>query len=131
MESNTCSKFQSTVDEYLVRHRSILDVMSKLQESTARVSRAIVKSVTTCGCIEIDATKQPLPEDASLSEISEYVQTHLEGKICPNCMDVLEEELGKTLFYLAAVCALLDMDFEKVLARENDRIATLGVYSLT
>lgn len=105
--------------------------MSKLQESTARVGRAIVKSVTACGCIEIDATKQPLPEDASLSEISEYVQTHLEGRICPDCLDVLEEELGKSLFYLAAVCALLDMNFEQVLAKENDRIATLGVYSLT
>lgn len=131
MASNTCNKFQSTVDEYLVRHRSILDVMSKLQESTARVSRAIVKSVTTCGCVEIDATKQPLPEDASLSEISEYVQTHLEGNICPSCQDVVEEELGKTLFYLAAVCALLNLNFEQVLAKENDRIATLGVYSLT
>lgn len=90
-----------------------------------------MKSVTTCGCLEIDASKQPLPEDATLSEISDYVQTHLEGKICPNCMDIVEEELGKTLFYLAAVCALLDLDFEEVLARENDRIATLGVYSLT
>ncbi len=128
---NTCARFQSTVDEYLVRHRSILDVMSKLQESSARVSRAIVKSVTTCGCIEIDATKQPLPEDASLAEISEYVQTHLEGKICPNCLDVVEEELGKTLFYVAGICALLDLDFQEVLSRENDRIATLGVYSLT
>ncbi|HHT27849.1 MAG TPA: DUF1573 domain-containing protein, partial [Firmicutes bacterium] len=38
--------FQEAVNEYLVRHRSILDILSKLQESVARTNRAVAKAVT-------------------------------------------------------------------------------------
>ncbi len=58
MKDLLCDGFQDTVDDYLVRHRSILDVMSKLAESNARVNRAVTKAVTTCGCIGIEASKQ-------------------------------------------------------------------------
>ena len=33
--------FQNSVDESLLRHRSVLDVITKLQESDARVNRAV------------------------------------------------------------------------------------------
>jgi hypothetical protein len=49
----TCSDFQAIVQENLVRHYSILDLVSKFQESNARVNRAIFRAVTDCGCIEI------------------------------------------------------------------------------
>lgn len=126
-----CKEFQNTVSDYLIRHRSILDVMSKLQEATAHVNRAITKSVTSCGCLKIEASKQPIPKDAHLSEMSEYVRTHLEGKLCPNCLETVEAELGNAMFYLAATCSLMDLDLEKIITHENSRIATLGVYSLT
>jgi len=84
--ADTCRDFQQTVSDYLVRHRSILDVMSKFQEACAHVNRAIVKTVTNCGCLQIEAAKQPIPPNASLSEITEYVQSHIKGKLCPNCL---------------------------------------------
>ena len=127
----TCNDFQKTVSLHLIRHRSILDVMTKYQDSCARVNRALAKSVTSCGCLKIKAGKQALPADASLSEMSEYVKTHLEGHLCPNCSEVLEEEMGASLFFLAAICTLTGIDLHDIIKKENDRITTLGVYSLT
>jgi hypothetical protein len=131
MGESSCSKFQDTVSEHLVRYRSILDAMSKFQEASAHVNRAIAKSVTTCGCLKIKATKQPVPKKASLAEVAEYMKSHLEGNLCPTCLENIESELGTTLFYLTAVCTLLDLDLEKILQNENNRITTLGLYSLT
>lgn len=131
MSDRACKEFQNTVSDYLIRHRSILDVMSKLQEATAHVNRAVSKSVTSCGCLNIEASKQPIPKDANLSEMAEYVRTHLEGSLCPTCLDTIEAELGNTMFYIAAICTLLDLDLEKIITHENNRISTLGVYSLT
>ena len=127
----TCNEFQKTVSFHLIRHRSILDVMTKYQDACSRVNRALAKSVTSCGCLKVRAGKQELPADASLSEMSEYVQSHLEGRLCPNCAEVIEEELGKAMFFLAAICTLIGLNFHDVIKKENDRIATLGMYSLT
>lgn len=131
MREADCVEFQRTVAEYLVRNRSILDVMTKLQDAATRVNRALAKTVTSCGCLRVEASKQQLPEDASFSQVADYVKSHIEGKMCPNCADVIETELGNALFYMTAICCLLDLDLQSVLDRENDRINTLGVYSLT
>lgn len=131
MREADCAEFQKTVSEYLVRNRSILDVMTKLQDAATRVNRALAKTVTSCGCLRIEASKQELPEDVSISQVAKYVKSHIEGELCPNCEDVLESELGNAIFYLTAICCLLDLDLKCVLERENDRISTLGVYSLT
>ncbi|MFW6113311.1 MAG: DUF1573 domain-containing protein [Actinomycetota bacterium] len=131
MQEADCEDFQRTVTEYLVRNRSILDVMTKLQDAATRVNRALAKTVTSCGCLRIEASKQELPQDVSFSQVSDYVKSHIEGKLCPNCADVIETELGNSMFYLTAICCLLDLDLKDVLERENDRINTLGVYSLT
>lgn len=131
MKKADCSDFQKTVSEYLVRNRSILDVMTKLQEAATRVNRALAKTVTSCGCMKVEASKQEVPENVSFSQVSEYVKSHLQGRLCSSCSDVIESEIGNALFYLAAVCCLLDLDLQSILERENDRINTLGVYSLT
>lgn len=128
---NMWDEFQQTVSLQLIRHRSILDVMTKFTDSCSRVNRALAKAVTSCGCLKIKAGKQQLPADASLAEMSEYVKTHLEGDLCPNCREVLEDEMGNCLFFLAAICALTGLDLNNVIEQENGRIATLGVYSLT
>ncbi len=125
-----CCRFQETVSDYLIRHQSILDIISKLQESSSRINRALVKSVTTCGCIKIKAQKQKLPEDISLSEMKEHIDSHFLGRICRECEDVLEEEMGKNLFYLAALCNLLNLNMEEVMNREMGRISTLGIFTL-
>lgn len=131
MREADCTEFQKTVSEYLVRNRSILDVMTKLQDAATRVNRALAKTVTTCGCLRIEASKQELPEDVSFSHVADYVRSHIEGRLCPNCADVIETEMGNAIFYLAGTCCILDLDLKSILERENDRINTLGVYSLT
>lgn len=123
--------FQHTVAEYLIRHRSILDVESKLTEATSRINRAIAKSVTSCGCITITAGRQRFPAELSLSEVRTLMQSHLDGALCGRCREVLETEIGMALFYLAAVCGLFNLDLEAILKKEHTRVATLGIFHLT
>ena len=67
-----CDKFQEQVSELLIRHKSIIDIMTKLDEYTSRINRAVAKSVTTCGCISIHAEKQ-----------------NFDGNILKNCREKL------------------------------------------
>ncbi len=131
MKDTDEAQFQATVSEYLLRHRSILDVQSKLGEATARVNRAIAKSVTTCGCIAISAGKQKFPTDIGLRELKQFMATHLVGEMCEKCREVVETEIGTTLFYLAALCGLLDLNLKDVLDKEHARVSALGVFNLT
>jgi hypothetical protein len=131
MKDTDETQFQATVSEYLLRHRSILDVQTKLSEATARVNRAIAKSVTTCGCISISAGKQKFPTDIGLRELKQFMSTHLVGEMCEKCREVVETEIGTTLFYLAALCGLLDLNLKDVLEKEHARVSALGVFNLT
>src|SRR5665647_3628373 len=99
--------FQNSVDESLIRHRSILDIITKLQESGARVNRAVAKSVTNCGCINVEAKKQYAPantDDLDLDTLSSSIDNHMQGSLCENCREVIEKELGNNLFYIASLC---------------------------
>lgn len=123
-------EFQYTVLELLVRNKSILDSLTKYQDSNARVNRAIVKAVTQCGCIKINADKQIFPEDGNFDEIRDSMSTHLEGALCDNCRDTIEKEMGRNLFYLASLCNILDLNMYDILIKELDRIKMLGKYNL-
>ncbi len=123
--------FQKSVDQFLIQHRSILDVITKYQESNARVNRAIVKAVTQCGCIKIKANKQIIPSNTKLMEIHKFMDTHIEGSLCENCKEIIETELGSNLFYSTAICNMLNLDFNKIIKKEKERISTLGIYNLT
>lgn len=127
----TYSAFQQTVSECLIRHRSILDVLSKFQEASARVNRAVAKAVTTCGCIQVDASKPQIPADISYWEIKQHMATHVKGEMCEHCVEVLEQEIGRTLFYLAGLCDVFGLDLDRLVEDERKRIATLGVFNLT
>jgi len=126
-------EFQDAVQQGLVRHRSILDVVSKLQEASVRVSRALVKSVTACGCVKIKAQKNEIPPagNISLQDLRSYMDDHLEGELCANCREVVEEEIGRLLFYTAALANLLDLNVYDVLIKENKKLAALGMYHLS
>lgn len=124
-----CKDFQDQVAQVLVRHRSVLDIMTKLDEFNARINRAVAKSVTTCGCIRISAEKQNFGSD-SFEDMLKNAHSHVEGKICESCKDVLEEEMGSYLFYLTSLCNTLDLDLDTIMEKEYDRIKTLGIYSL-
>lgn len=131
MKDTDEARFQATVSEYLLRHRSILDVQTKLSEATARVNRAVAKSVTTCGCISVNASRQKFPTDVSLRELRQFMSTHLHGEMCEKCREVVETEMGTTLFYMAALCSLLDLNLKDVLEKEFTRVNALGVFNLT
>jgi hypothetical protein len=130
MKDLLCDQFQETVGETLIRHRSVLDVMAKLQETTARTNRAITKSVTTCGCIKVVAQKQPFPADASLEQVRELMNHHVEGKLCEQCREIVEEEIGHSLFYLAALSNIFDLSLYDILLKEQKKMTTLGVFTI-
>lgn len=122
--------FQYTVQELLVRNKSIIDSITKFQDSNARVNRAIVKAVTQCGCIQINAKKQNIPDDASFEDLKNTLETHLSGKLCDNCRDQIEKEIGTNLFYLASICNTLDLNLYDIVIKENERVKMLGNYNL-
>jgi len=127
-----CDGFQETVDDYLVRHRSILDVMSKLTESGSRVNRAVSKAVTGCGCISIEAGRQQIPPELeSLETLKQHMSTHVKGKLCDHCTEIIEDEIGRNLFYLAALCNILNLNLYDVLLKEQDRVACLGMFNFS
>lgn len=127
--------FQQAVGEYLIRHRSVLDVITKMQEAASRVQRAVAKAVTVCGCVEVNATRQaisaPSPEEITYAELKQHVQSHVKGDLCEHCRDILEVELGQAYFYTTALCETFDLRAADVLAKEKQRLETLGVFNLT
>jgi len=122
--------FQEQVKNLLLRHRSFLDVTSKLQESNARVNRALMKAVTECGCIEVKAKRQAFMNKQDLENWKKQLDTHLYHHLCENCADVVTNEMGKNLFYLSALCNLLDLSLEKVIQKESEKLATLGIFNM-
>lgn len=53
--------FQNTVSEVLICNRSVLDVLSQIQEANARLNRVVIRTVTSCGCLKIQAGKKKSP----------------------------------------------------------------------
>jgi NTP pyrophosphatase (non-canonical NTP hydrolase) len=130
MNEGNLQSFQQQVADLLLRHRSFLDVTSKLQESGARVNRALMKAVTECGCIKVSAQRQNFPQDVPVQDWKDRLDTHLSGRLCDLCLDVVKMEMGKNLFYLAALCNLLDMSLSEVVEQESAKLSTLGVFNL-
>lgn len=122
--------FQDTVNEVLFRHKSILDIITKLQETDARINRAIAKAVTVCGCIKIVAQKQEIPEDIDINQISKFTSSHIEGELCDECKEVINQEMQNHLFYLAALCNLLNINLYDNILEEYDKLTTLGTYNM-
>ena len=124
-----CDEFQDIVSEVLIRHKSILDIITKLEESNSRINRALVKSVTSCGCISINAKKQEYNNE-SLEKAKNTISSHLEGNLCGSCKEKIEEELGKHLFYIAALRNSLDLNFYHLIIKEYKKLDALGIYTL-
>lgn len=130
-DNKCCSDFQCAVDEYLIRHRSVLDVLTKYQEASARVNRAIAKAVTGCGCIQVTATRQSVPATAAYSELKEHMSSHLVGEPCPHCQEIIAKEIGHSMFYLAALCNVTGLSLHQVMQQEYKNVKTLGAFHLT
>ena len=123
--------FQHVVSECIVRHRSILDILSKHQEASGRVSRAVAKAATSCGCISIQAEKPEIPEDISLQDLPNYMSNHVQGQLCDDCREALENELGMQFFYLTALCDTFGLSLYDILLKERQRLNTFGIFNLT
>jgi len=130
MKDLLSDQFQSKVDEVLVRHASILDILTKYNQTSATVNRAVVKSVTNCGCVSIETDKSELPSEIEYSEIQTYTKTHITGELCPACKEKIEQELGNNLFYMAALCNHLDINLYDTFVKEYNKLSTLGKYTL-
>ncbi|WP_028609685.1 hypothetical protein [Paenibacillus harenae] len=131
MSAPTLNQFQQQVSELLLRHRSLLDVMSKFGQSGASVNRAVTKAVTDCGCIELNARKQQYSDELNLENAKETLQSHITGDVCEHCLEALKSELGRNLFYMTALCNLLNIQLDEVIADEYDKCSTLGLFNLT
>jgi len=113
-------EFQIVVDNYIDRNKNLLDTLSKYQMASSRLSRAIIKASTQCGCISLCGSK---PEDGE-------PETNVQGDLCKNCHTVIEKEMGDVLFYVAAACNALDLSIYDVLLKEKKTLSLLGNYSL-
>ncbi|MDF2724390.1 MAG: hypothetical protein K0Q59_4065 [Paenibacillus sp.] len=131
MSGLTLTQFQEQVSDLLLRHRSLLDVLSKTQQASASVNRSVIKSVTECGCISLQANKQTFPDELSMADAKELIQTHVTGDLCENCIDAISAQLGKQLFYTSALCNLLSLDLDDILEKESNKCATLGLFNLS
>jgi len=123
-------EFTKKVDDVLIRHKSILDITSKLHETDGKINRAIAKAVTECGCIKINAFKQDMPENINYSDLSKYMKNHIEGRLCPTCEEKIVEEIGDHMFYIAALCNNLELSTDEILKKKYNEIETLGKFSL-
>ena len=124
--------FQNCVNDSLIRHKSILDILTKYSESTSSVNRSIAKAVTQCGCIDISAKKQHIPKtnfDAEVN-LNNYFSSHINGELCDKCREIIEREIGNNLFYLTALCNNLNINLYDILLKEYNKTNTLGKYNL-
>jgi predicted house-cleaning noncanonical NTP pyrophosphatase (MazG superfamily) len=131
MKESICKEFEQTVLEYLIRHQSILDLLSKTQETNARINRAVTKAVTQCGCIEVNAKKAPITQATSVESMKTLISSQLTGELCEHCQEMIEQELGKNLFYLTGLCNTLGLSLEDVLDKENKKVKTLRQFNFT
>lgn len=128
--------FQNSVEDCFLRHRSIIDITSKLQESQARINRAIAKAITDCGCICIDSTcnskhgNKNNSEDIDVQILNKCLDTHIQGELCSNCSEIVQKEIGNNMFYLTSLCSLLGLNLYDILLQENNNLKTLGKYTL-
>ncbi|MCD1261924.1 DUF1573 domain-containing protein [Paenibacillus athensensis] len=131
MDSLTLKHFQDQVSELLLRHRSLLDVVSKFQQTNAAANRSVIKSITECGCIEVHAAKQEYHPEMTLEEAKDVRGTHVAGELCEHCMEAVSAELGRNLFYMSALSNLLKVDLDEVLQNESKKCSTLGLFNMS
>lgn len=130
MQANKLDMFQALSDEMLIRNRSILDTITKYQETAARVSRAISKAATHCGCIEIEAKKQDFNSSFEDTDIKSHFDRHIKGELCDSCKEVISNELGANLFYIASLCNSLGLDINDIIQGETKHVSSLGKFNM-
>ncbi|MMZ65386.1 hypothetical protein D1872_277880 [compost metagenome] len=95
------------------------------------MNRAVAKAITECGCIEVHAKKQDYELESSLEDAKAQLDNHVQGSLCENCKEVIMSELGRSLFYMSALCNLLEINLEDVVERESQKCSTLGLFNMS
>lgn len=131
MTESRLKPFQDQVSELVLRHRSLLDIMSKLNQASASIHRSVTKSVTECGCITLNAQKQNFNDGLTKEQAKELLESHIDGELCEPCREAVSGELGRQLFYLSALCNSLDINLDDVLAKEQAKCNTLGFFNMS
>lgn len=129
MHANPTDHFQKKVASLLVRNSNILDILTKCQISCARLCRSTVKSATGCGCTKITALKTPT-QFSSNGPLPSAQTTGTDGSVCSDCRNIIENEIGEMLFYIASLCNALDISMDDIMKREIKNVEALGKYSL-
>ena len=62
--------------------------------------------------------------------INTTISNQIEGRICSNCRDVIETEIGNNIFYLTSLCNCLDLNLYDIILKEESKINVLGKYNL-
>lgn len=124
MKKTLTEEFQEAVSKFHIWNRSVLDILTKLSMSNAKMNRATVKSVTNCGCIEIDGKKSLVEFDSNENG------TQIVGVLCEDCRANIEKEIGEHLYYIFSLCNTLNLNADKIIQKELDRVKALGRYNL-
>lgn len=124
MKKTLTEDFQNTVSKFHIWNKSILDIMTKLQTAIAKTNRSLVKSVTSCGCVEIDGRKNLV----DFNKADEGSQ--MKGVLCEDCKANIEKEIGESLYYIISLCNALNLNVDKIITKELERVKTLGKYNL-
>ena len=120
--------FQKKVSTLIIRNRNLLDILTKCQSSCSRMCRSTVKTATGCGCLRIYAEKTQLFQDDESTSHSK--RNDISGKLCDDCRDIIENEIGEMLFYTAALCDALGLSMGEIMKKEIKSVEMLGKYSL-
>lgn len=122
-------EYQNCVNDCLIRHNNILDIITKYSETNSKVNRAIAKSITNCGCINVKNISCINNEENNINNgISSDNKTSC--VVCADCREVIEKEIGNNLFYLTSLCNLLGISLYDIIIREYNKMITLGKFNL-
>lgn len=102
--------FQSTVSKQLICSRSPLNVLSHHQANVTKIQHTITNIIIGCGCIQMGLDR------------------NLTGNLCDHCRERLENEIGRSMVYLAALCNSLDVNMFDVIIKEHHKMELLGCY---
>ncbi|UHA71677.1 DUF1573 domain-containing protein [Paenibacillus sp. 481] len=131
MSKPNLQTLQDQVSGLLLRHRSLLDVLSKHSQANASVNRAVTKAITECGCLELHAKRQPYNSEMDVEQAKERLESHVQGQLCEHCNEVIRTELGRHLFYMSALCNSLNIPLNEVVTEESSKCSTLGIFNLS
>ena len=115
--------FQKKVSHLIIRNQNVIDILTKCQSACSKICRSSVKTATGCGCLKINVEKK-------LSPISSEELTGISGSLCPDCKDIIENEIGEMLFYIAGLCNAMGLSMRDIMKKEIKNIEVLGKYSL-